>query len=73
MGHSLVFRGVTIGQNMYKIPGAKSTESVRVLHLKLLYLTNLHPITLRETNIAPADGPSQKEIHLPTIDFQGLC
>ena len=23
--------------------------------------------------IAPENGPSQKEIHLPTIDFQGLC
>ena len=31
------------------------------------------PITLPETNIAPEIGPSQKEIHLPTIHFQGLC
>ena len=29
--------------------------------------------TLPETNIAPEIGPSQKEIHLPTIHFQGLC
>ncbi len=27
--------------------------------------------TLPETNIAPEIGPSQKEIHLPTIHFQG--
>ncbi len=30
-------------------------------------------ITLPETNIAPENKPSQKEIHLPTIDFQGPC
>ena len=29
--------------------------------------------TLPETNIAPQNGPSQKKIHLPTINFQGLC
>ena len=27
--------------------------------------------TLPETNIAPENKPSQKEIHLPNIDFQG--
>ena len=27
--------------------------------------------TLPETNIAPENGPSQKEIHIPTIHFQG--
>ncbi len=30
-------------------------------------------VTLPETNIAPEIGPSQKETHLPTIHFQGLC
>ena len=29
--------------------------------------------TLPETNIAPENGPSQKESSLPTIHFQGLC
>ena len=29
--------------------------------------------TLPETNIAPENRPSQKEIHLPTIHFQVLC
>ena len=28
--------------------------------------------TLPKTNIAPGNRPSQKEIHLPTIIFQGL-
>ena len=27
-------------------------------------------ISLHETNIAPETSPSQKEFHLPTIDFQ---
>ena len=34
---------------------------------KPLYYWN----TLLEINIAPENRPSQKEIHLPTIDFQG--
>ena len=29
-------------------------------------------VTLPETNIAPENGPSQKETNLPTIHFQGL-
>ena len=29
--------------------------------------------TVPETNIAPENRPSQKEVHLPTIDFQVLC
>ena len=29
--------------------------------------------TLPETNIAPENGPSQKETSLPTIHFQGIC
>ena len=29
--------------------------------------------TLLETNIAPARKPSQKEMHLPTTNFQVLC
>ena len=29
--------------------------------------------TLPRTNIAPENWPSKKEIHLPTINFQGLC
>ena len=43
-------------------------------------LSRLQPIiitqlitTLPETNIAPENGPSQKETHLPTIHFQVLC
>jgi len=28
-------------------------------------------ITLPETNNPPENRPSQKDIHLPTIDFQG--
>ena len=28
-------------------------------------------IVLPETNIAPENRPSQKEIHLPTTNFQG--
>ena len=31
------------------------------------------PPTLPDTNMAPENRPSQKEMHLPTIDFQGLC
>ena len=30
-------------------------------------------VTLPETNIAPENRSSQKESHLPTIHFQGLC
>ena len=30
-------------------------------------------ITLPETNIAPENRASQKEIHLPTIHLQGPC
>ena len=30
-------------------------------------------LTLPETNIASENSPSQKEIHPPTIDVQGLC
>ena len=30
-------------------------------------------VTLPETNIAPETRPSQKEINLPIIHFQGLC
>ena len=37
-----------------------------------LYLF-LFPGTLPETNIAPENGPSQKETSIPTIHFQGLC
>ncbi len=29
--------------------------------------------TLQGNNIAPEIGPSQKEIHLPTIHFQRIC
>ena len=29
--------------------------------------------SLKLTFSAPANGPSRKEIHLPTIGFQGLC
>ena len=29
--------------------------------------------TLPETNVAPENLPSQKEISIPTIHFQGLC
>ena len=29
--------------------------------------------TLPETNIAPENGPSQKETSIPTIHFQVLC
>ena len=29
--------------------------------------------SLKTNSSAPANGPSRKEIHLPTIDFQGLC
>ena len=29
--------------------------------------------TLPETNIAPENGPSQKETSIPTIHFQGIC
>ena len=34
---------------------------------------NILVVTLPETNIAPENGQSQKEIHLPTTDFQELC
>ena len=30
-------------------------------------------VTLPETNLAPEDGPSQKETSIPTIHFQVLC
>ena len=30
-------------------------------------------LDLPETNTDPENRPSQNEIHLPTIDFQGLC
>ena len=30
-------------------------------------------LTLPRTNIVPENRPSQKEIYLPTINFQGLC
>ena len=30
-------------------------------------------ITLPKTNIAPENGPSQKETSIPTIHFQVLC
>ena len=29
--------------------------------------------TIPETNISPENRPSQKEISVPTIHFQGLC
>ena len=34
---------------------------------------DLYVHTLPETNIAPENGPSQKETSIPTINFQGLC
>ncbi len=34
-------------------------------------LQSLFGINLPETNIAPENRPSQKEFHLPTINFQG--
>ena len=30
-------------------------------------------LTLPKTNIAPENGPSQKETSIPTIHFQGIC
>ncbi len=30
-------------------------------------------VTIPETNIAPENGPSQKEINIPTVHFQVLC
>ena len=33
----------------------------------------MRSVTLPETHIGPENRPSQKEIHFPTIDFQGLC
>ena len=30
-------------------------------------------ITLPKTNLAPENGPSQKETSIPTIHFQGIC
>ena len=29
--------------------------------------------TLPKTNITPENRPPQKEISIPTIDFQGIC
>ena len=34
---------------------------------------NYQAFTLPETNIALENRSSQKEFHLPTFDFQGLC
>ena len=34
---------------------------------------NSYWYTLPEANIDRENGPSQKEFHLPTIDFQWLC
>ena len=36
------------------------------------YYANPSLLSLK-TNMAPENEPSQKEIHLPTIHFQGLC
>ena len=40
---------------------------------KCLPLSGIFAGTLPETNIYPDNWSSQKEIHLPTIDFQWLC
>ena len=34
------------------------------------WLEMVTPLTI---NMSPKKGPFQKEIHLPTIDFQGTC
>ena len=38
-----------------------------------MIFVNHNLFTLPETNIAPENGPSQKETSLPTIHFQALC
>ena len=42
-------------------------------HEFLIYQKNYLEITPPKFNIAPENGPSQKESSLPTIIFQGLC
>ena len=36
-------------------------------------LSNEKNLTLPETNMAPENGPSQKETSIPTVHFRVLC
>ena len=42
-------------------------------HRTIRSMRQLEENTLPETNVAPEIGPSQKDVYLPTIHFQGLC
>ena len=58
--------------------GRSDMNAFNLVHPKSYLVGGFNPIkkillTLPETNIAPENRPSQKEIHIPTIHFLGLC
>ncbi len=73
----MVVEVVGVGDGGWCFPyGGK--ESMVYLKGEWYYLLDIKSIkvvdsTLPETNIACENRPSQKEFHLQTIDFQGLC
>ena len=64
-----------VATNMATATTARKSRHVGDLNCWTKYdeAGKLVSITLPETNIAPENGPPQKEIHLPTIHFQGPC
>ena len=52
--------------------GNKHPESKGTNYLQHQLPSNHELITLPKTNIAPENGPSQKETSIPTIHFQVL-
>ena len=63
------------GSNKNSTPRFLSLEFLRVICQKAgrVKLWCGTPFTLPKTNIAPENGPSQKETSIPTIHFQVLC
>ena len=54
-------------------PETKMLKNRRMMSKGTVGERNPAPPTLPETNIAPENGPSQKETSIPTTNFQGLC
>ena len=54
----------------HRSPGKAASEIISVY---LQHYAGHINTTVPEINITTENRPSQKEIYLPTVDFQGLC
>ena len=67
----------TGGTNIFALHTPKLRKKAMKIHEvswpRCFWRKNWTSVTLRKTNIVPENRPSQKDTHLPTINFQVLC